>query len=94
MIVSFLAFLAFAILEPNPIPFLSIFLIGVLFLVVLVCCFACVVPDVCFEYKIKLLFGSLEDKEYQRARAEEHKSSFCWRKTSGLLLLHILFYPI
>jgi hypothetical protein len=41
--------------------------------------------------EIELLFGSLEDQEYQRARAEEHKSSF-FRMASGLL--PCMFYSI
>jgi hypothetical protein len=66
-------------------------LIGVLFLVVIVCllCMCCArclirVEDRAVDRKFESL---------KRARAEEHKSSFVLRKASGLLPLHNLFFP-
>jgi hypothetical protein len=80
---------AFAVLEPNLVLFLSLFLIGVLFLVVLVC----LLCMCCAQCLLRVEDRAVDRKSgsFKRARAEEHRSSFVLRKASGLLPLHILF---
>jgi hypothetical protein len=40
------------------------------------------VPDVCFEYKIELLYESHEDQEFQVSKSIIARLTFCWRKAS------------